>query len=213
MLPHRYHMENEWWLEASREEAAEVLRDTAALVRWWPGVFRDARVLRDGGPHEVGKVAEVRVKGWMPHCMRFEFTVVDANPSWGFTIRARGDFEGTGTCRYAVEDGAVVLRFTWVVEVRRPLVRWLSWFLKPVFKSNHAWAMSCGAESLAYEVARRRAATAEAAARVPAPPLPTFPARGGLRRLLGMPRRVFRLVRGETEGLRFRRRMTAYGPS
>jgi hypothetical protein len=51
--------------------------------------------------------------------------------------------------------------------------------MKPIFSANHHWAMARGEESLLLELERRRAATPEALALVPAPPGST-PAAGPL---------------------------------
>src|SRR5688572_20419578 len=100
MEPYEYRMTSEWRVDATPEEVAEVFRDSAALARWWPAVFLDARVVRPGDEREVGKVTEVVTKGWLPYVLRFRFVVEDADPSWGFTARTEGDFQGRGSCTY-----------------------------------------------------------------------------------------------------------------
>ena len=54
----------------------------------------------------------------------------------------------------------------------KPLLRRLSWLLKPVFAANHHWAMARGEESLALELRRRRHPDQPEA--VPPPPPATF---------------------------------------
>jgi hypothetical protein len=52
----------------------------------------------------------------------------------------------------------------------KPLLKKLSWLLRPAFAANHEWAMRKGLESLELELRRRRGEL-----QVPPPPGPTFP--------------------------------------
>ncbi len=71
----------------------------------------------------------------------------------------------------------------WQVRADKPLLRRLSWLLRPVFAANHNWAMARGEESLKLELARRRATSEAECARVPPPPGPVFLSRRRRRRL------------------------------
>lgn len=66
----------------------------------------------------------------------------------------------------------VKVTYDWRVRARKPLLRSLSWLLKPPFAANHRWAMARGAESLALELRRRRARTEAERVAVPDPPGP-----------------------------------------
>ena len=50
----------------------------------------------------------------------------------------------------------VDLVFDWRLGREKPLFRYLSFLLKPVFKANHRWAMAKGQEALLRELERRR---------------------------------------------------------
>jgi hypothetical protein len=63
--------------------------------------------------------------------------------------------------------------YDWNIRAAKPLLRYLSPLLKPVFAANHHWAMRMGEISLKLELARRRARTPEELARIPPPPGPT----------------------------------------
>ncbi len=54
------------------------------------------------------------------------------------------------------EDGGTHVRFDWNIVAEKPLLKYLSFLLKPIFRGNHAWAMRRGEESLAREIERRR---------------------------------------------------------
>lgn len=72
-------------------------------------------------------------------------------------IRAGGDFQGEG--RWSLtQDGAYTdITYHWSIEANKPLLRYLSFLLRPVFAANHRWAMARGEESLKRELASRRA--------------------------------------------------------
>jgi hypothetical protein len=50
----------------------------------------------------------------------------------------------------------VDIMFDWRIRAEKPLLRWLSFVLKPLFEANHRWAMARGEECLVRELARRR---------------------------------------------------------
>ena len=97
--------------------------------------------------------------------------------SRGFALTAEGDLNGTGRWTFEKDGPETVITYDWRVSTAKPLLRRLSWLLKPVFAANHRWAMARGQESLALELRRRRAATGIATGgpqAVPPPPPPTF---------------------------------------
>jgi hypothetical protein len=66
----------------------------------------------------------------------------------------------------------VDVTYDWQLRGEKPLLRRLSFLLRPVFTANHRWAMARGEESLRLEL-ERRAATADKRGQVPPPPGPT----------------------------------------
>ena len=72
------------------------------------------------------------------------------------------------------QDGAFVNAFyDWRIAAEKPLLRRLTWLLRPAFSANHRWAMRKGEESMRLEIERRRRPAGEAA-NLAAPPGPTF---------------------------------------
>jgi hypothetical protein len=72
-----------------------------------------------------------------------------------------------------VQDGAFVdVTYDWRVRAQKPLLRSMSFGMRPLFAANHRWAMRQGEESLGLELRRRRAATAAMRATIPPPPGP-----------------------------------------
>jgi hypothetical protein len=71
------------------------------------------------------------------------------------------------------QDGPFVdIEYDWRIRAEKPLLRSLSFLLKPIFEANHRWAMARGEESLRLELARRRAPSETARAQLPPPPGP-----------------------------------------
>jgi Polyketide cyclase / dehydrase and lipid transport len=172
MASHDYLFRTHWRVRASPEEVADVLKDAASLPKWWPAVYLSADEIEPGDENGVGKVVELHTRGWLPYTLRWSLRVTESFYPKGFAIAATGDFDGTG--RWTIEpDGAWTdVFYDWKIRAEKPLLRRLSWLLKPVFAANHRWAMSRGLESLRLELKRRRAGTAAARARVAAPPRP-----------------------------------------
>ena len=85
-----------------------------------------------------------------------------------------GDFNGRGIWTLEQDGGFVNVTYDWKLRADKPLLSALSFLFKPIFSANHRWAMEKGEESLKLELARRHARTPEEAARIPAPPAPTF---------------------------------------
>jgi hypothetical protein len=169
MAANDYAFVTRWRLEGTVREVHDILADAASLPRWWPSVYLEVRVLQPGNSLGVGKTVELLTQGWLPYRLRWRFVTTDVRPD-GFTLDAMGDFEGRGVWTFAQARGAVDVTYDWRIRARKPLLRSLSWFLKPVFAANHRWAMARGEESLALELRRRRARTEAERAAIPDPP-------------------------------------------
>jgi hypothetical protein len=173
-----YHFVTHWRVEATRQEVFDVLGDAAGLARWWPSVYLDVRVVDPGDDRGVGRVVELYTKGWLPYTLRWRFRVTESDPPRGFALAAEGDFVGRGVWTFEQAGRHVDVTYDWRIRADKPLLRRLAFLMRPLFEANHRWAMARGEESLVLELARRRAATAEERAAVPAPPGPTWPHRG-----------------------------------
>lgn len=175
MATNEYHFITRWRVEGSCEEVSGILEDALALPRWWPSVYLDAWEIEPGDDRGVGRVIGLYTKGWLPYTLRWKFRITDARHPFGFSLRAFGDFEGTGTWTFTEDGEFVDIVYDWRIRADKPLLKALSFLMKPIFSANHRWAMARGLESLKLEMARRRAPTPAEAERIPPPPGPTFP--------------------------------------
>ncbi len=158
-----------WRVRATAEEVFDVLADPLALKRWWPSVYLDVKELKPGGPDSVGRVIGLYTKGWLPYTLRWNFTVTESTRPRGFKLTAHGDFEGTGVWTIRQDGDYVDATYDWRISAEKPLLRYGTLVLRPIFAANHRWAMARGLESLQLELRRRRGDQA-----VPDPPGPTF---------------------------------------
>lgn len=161
-----------WRVPATREEVADVLGDPLDLPRWWPSVWLDVELLDPGRRDGVGRAVTILSKGWLPYTIRWRLTTTRAAGPDGFAIRAEGDFVGTGAWVFKQDGDHVVMLYDWRIAAEKPLLRRLTWLLRPAFSANHRWAMRQGELSLLRELDRRRLGP-DAPFPVP-PPGPTF---------------------------------------
>ncbi len=171
-MHHAYEFLSRWRVEGTCGEVADVLGDPLALAEWWPSVYLQVEELRPPDAQGVGRRVRLRTKGWLPYTLRWEFEVVESRYPYGFTLIAIGDFEGRGDWTFEQNGAYVDITYDWRISAEKPLLKHLSFVLKPVFEANHRWAMAQGEESLKLELARRRATSEAARARVPPPPAP-----------------------------------------
>lgn len=152
-----------------------MLGDPLALPRWWPSVYLDVRELAPGDPQtHVARVIELYTKGWLPYTLRWRFTVSESRGVQGFSLVAEGDFVGSGVWTLVQQGEAVDVQYDWRIRADKPLLRYGTFVMRPIFSANHRWAMARGEESLKLEMLRRHAKTEAERQAVPAPPGPTF---------------------------------------
>jgi hypothetical protein len=135
-------------------------------------VYLDVRELAPGDARGLGKQIGLYTKGWLPYTLRWQFRVSEIAAD-GFTIQAEGDFVGRGIWTFAQDGEWAIITYDWKIQADKPLLRYLSFVMKPIFAANHHWAMDQGERSLKLELARRHATTPAELARIPAPPGPT----------------------------------------
>jgi hypothetical protein len=168
-----YHFITHWRVESTIKEVFKVLANPLELMRWWPSVYLDVKVLEPGDEQGLGKVVSLYTKGWLPYTLRWTFRVTQVKKA-GFTLIAWGDFDGRGIWTFEQDGTFVNITYDWKLKAEKPLLRYFSFLMKPIFSANHRWAMEKGEESLKLELARLHAANADELARIPAPPRATF---------------------------------------
>jgi hypothetical protein len=167
-----YHFVTRWEIEASCAEVYNILKEADDLARWWPSVYLDVKTLEKGDADGRGKRVALYTKGWLPYTLRWQFRVTDVHPNdhSGFSLEALGDFVGNGVWTFQQQGKTCLVEYDWRIEAEKPLLKYLSFLMKPLFAANHHWAMRKGLESLRLELRRKRGESG-----VSGPPPPTFP--------------------------------------
>jgi hypothetical protein len=175
MPGNEYHFVTRWRVEGTPEDLYAVLDHPVDLPRWWPAVYLDVKEFPPDPERGPGKVYELFAKGWLPYTLRWRLRRTSKNPPFGYTIEAWGDFVGRGEWTFTANGPLVDVTYDWRIRADKPLLRYLSFLMKPLFSANHRWAMAKGEESLKLELARRRARSPKERAAVAPPPGPTWP--------------------------------------
>jgi hypothetical protein len=170
MKSNDYHFITHWRVKSTVQEISEVLGEAKDLVRWWPSVYLEVQELEPGDEQGIGKVISLYTKGWLPYTLRWKFRVVESRNPYGFSLEAFGDFVGRGSWNFEQDGEWVNITYDWKIRADKPLLRTLSFILKPLFSANHVWAMEQGEKSLKLELSRRQAPSQ---VKLPAPPQPT----------------------------------------
>ena len=169
-----YHFITEWQVAGDVGEVKAVLDDGLSLPRWWPSVYLGVSQIEAGDEDGLGRVLDLHTKGWLPYTLRWTLRITEPLTDAGFALEATGDLEGTGRWSFRQEGPEVVITYDWRIHATKPLLRRLSWLLRPAFSANHHWAMRRGEESLQLELRRRRQDGDAAGESIPSPPSPTF---------------------------------------
>lgn len=169
MPSNEYHFITRWRVRATAEEVYDLVSHPLDYPRWWPSVYLKTEEVASGDKNGIGRRVQLHTKGWLPYTLRWESCSTEAVRPQRLAIRATGDFDGRGIWIIDQDERFVNVTFDWKLTADKPLLRSLSFLLKPVFSANHRWAMAQGLESLELELARRHAANTEERERIPAP--------------------------------------------
>jgi hypothetical protein len=112
-------------------------------------VYLDVRELAPGDGQGVNKIISLCTKGWLPYILRWQFRVTESHTPNGFTLEAWGDFVGQGIWKFAQDGKQVDITYDWRIRADKPLLRYLSFLMKPVFAANHRWTMAMGKKACA----------------------------------------------------------------
>jgi hypothetical protein len=171
-MSNQYAFLTRWRVEGTCGEVADILSDPLDLPRWWPSVYLGVEEVSAGDASGLGRRIRLHTKGWLPYTLTWDFTIVESSYPYGFALAAAGDFDGRGVWLFEQDGPFVDITYDWRLSAEKPLLRNLSFLMKPVFEANHRWAMAQGEESLKLELARRRATSDSAMAAIPPPPGP-----------------------------------------
>lgn len=156
MRTNEYYMPTEWRVKGSIREIYEICSDFYDYQRWWPEVYLNIR--KDRIDEETGnQVYALLTRGKLPYKLRWNSCKTSEDAPRSVSLKASGDLAGRGTWSFEQDGEYVNVRFDWYVNAEKPVLKYMSWLMKPIFRSNHYWAMGKGLDSLKRELERRRA--------------------------------------------------------
>jgi hypothetical protein len=113
---------------------------------WWTDFV--IRSTGDAGPPVPGKRNELLVKAYLPYKVNFVLECVEAERPRRILSRLSKDFDGTGEWTFTETDGGTEAVLDWRPSVNHALIKYLTPVLRPLFRSNHNWAMRRGERQL-----------------------------------------------------------------
>jgi hypothetical protein len=153
MATNEYHFITNWIVTGNQEEVYEILADAKGMERWWSGAYQKVEVLEKGDGDGVGQVVQLHTKGQVPD---WSYRVTSAKRPNGFSLQAFGDFVGHGEWTLTQRGDEVEVTYDWRVSAEKPLLRKLSWLMKPMFSANHRRTMAQGEQGLRNELTQRK---------------------------------------------------------
>jgi uncharacterized protein YndB with AHSA1/START domain len=136
---------DEWDVDAPHEAVFDALADARTYPDWWRPVY--LAVSSDGAP-AVGRVSHQEFKGRLPYHLKTRSEIVRLEPPREFEVNVVGDLTGKGIWTLTPTERGVHIRFDWRVLADRPLLRYLTPILRPVFRWNHNWSIQRAIEGL-----------------------------------------------------------------
>jgi uncharacterized protein YndB with AHSA1/START domain len=141
-----YRFLDEWFVPAPPETVYDVIGAGLEYPDWRGDVFLEAE--GDSGPPAPGRRVRVKARGYLPYRLRFISEVVECERPKRIRMRLSGDFEGGGEWRFKPVEGGTRATLDWRPIVNKPVVRYLTPVLRPLFASNHYWTMRRGEEHI-----------------------------------------------------------------
>jgi uncharacterized protein YndB with AHSA1/START domain len=137
---------DEWDVDAPQEAVFEALADARTYPEWWRPVYI---AVEGDSPPRVGAVTRHEFKGRLPYHLKTRAEIVRMDRPREFEVAHVGDLTGRGIWTLTPSDsGKVHIRFDWRVIADRPLLRYLTPVLRPVFRWNHNWSIQRAIEGL-----------------------------------------------------------------
>jgi uncharacterized protein YndB with AHSA1/START domain len=141
-MPPAYSFVDRWVVHAPIDRVYDTIGDVLGYERWWTDFVIRAR--GDEGPPAPGKRNELFVKAYLPYKVNFGLEVVEAERPQRILSRLSKDFDGSGEWTLQETADGTVATLDWRPSVNHPLIRYLTPALRPLFRSNHNWAMRRG---------------------------------------------------------------------
>jgi len=131
---------DEWDVDAPRRAVYDTLVDARTYPQWWKPVYISVEGDERTTLHHF--------KGRLPYTLKMRSELVSSDPPNRFEVKVDGDLRGKGIWTFTERAGKTHVRWDWVVFADRPLLRYLTPVLRPLFRWNHSWAVARAREGL-----------------------------------------------------------------
>lgn len=138
---HHYHFVTHWQVRAPIQKVYEILKDGPRYAQWWRPAYVSSEEI---APGKVRAVVHSRLR----YTLTFVTEVTREAPPHEIELRSSGDLVGKGLWKLHQNGEWTKIQFSWEVRAEKPLLRWLSPLLRPLFKWNHDGVMSAGERGL-----------------------------------------------------------------
>jgi uncharacterized protein YndB with AHSA1/START domain len=144
---------DEWEVAAPPEAVFDAIADGRTYPDWWKPVYISVEA---DGPPAVGGESRQHFKGRLPYTLKTHSTITRLEPPKLVEADVVGDLRGKGVWTLTPTDTGTHVHFDWRVNADRGFIRVLTPVLRPLFRSNHNWAIKRAMEGLE-PYAKRRA--------------------------------------------------------
>ena len=151
-MPPAYRFVDRWLIPAPIDRVYDALGDPLGYREWWTDFV--IRVEGDGGEPAPGKKNELLVKAYLPYKVNFGLEVLEAERPRRILSRLSKDFDGSGEWTLQETAEGTEATLDWRPSVNHALIKYLTPVLRPLFRSNHTWAMTRGERQLRAYLAR-----------------------------------------------------------
>lgn len=135
------------------ETAYQYIHKIEEYPRWWAKVYKKIAKIKDAPAGMPGAKYEITVGGFLPYSLTIENEVTCIDKPHRIEFAAEGDLSGKGIWLFhRVEEGTEII-FDWQVAANKPLVKWFSFLLKPLFRANHGYCVRQARQGMHKELA------------------------------------------------------------
>ena len=131
---------DEWDVAAPPATVYDVVVDARTYPAWWKPVY----LAVEGDERETHH----HFKGRLPYTLKMRARLVEEDRPHRFEVEVTGDLRGHGRWTFVPIEGGTHVRWDWEVYADRPLLRYLTPILRPLFRWNHSWAVKRAIEGL-----------------------------------------------------------------
>jgi hypothetical protein len=143
-----YYFLDKWFIPAPIDKVWAYISNSKSYPQWWGMAWENVTPLNDVPPGGVGAKVSIIAKGVLPYKVKLTIETVRVEKPHTLGVIASGDLNGSGLWQLKEVDGGTAVSYEWIVRADKPIIRYLSPIVKPVFEYNHRWVMRHGEEAL-----------------------------------------------------------------